>query len=403
MKFKVTYKNGENFGEGIFDAQDKFSLFTELKKEGLSLIKFSEIKKINLNINIPFLSSNKIKFHDRIILARNLGSMLKAGLSLSRALQVIEKQSRSPKMKSVLNSLIKSVAEGKTLNQALSIYPENFNSLFTSMVKAGEESGSLAESLKLVADQMEKNYTLVKKVKGAMIYPGIILCVMTAIGVLMLLFVVPSLTATFSELHTDLPLSTQVVLGFSNLLRDHYILMVIGLAAIISGFVSVIHTKDGKKVVDRSLLKIPVIGEIVRQTNAARTARTMSSLLAAGVEVVKCAQITRDVLQNSLYKDVMDKVSLAIQKGEPISKVLENYESLYPAFVAEMASVGEETGKLADMLKQTAEYYEDEVEQKTKDMSQVVEPFLMVIIGLAVGFFAVSMITPMYTVLNNIN
>ncbi len=402
MKFKVTYKNGENVGEGVFEADDKFSLFTELKKEDLSLIKYSEIKKNIWNMNIPFLGGGKIKFHDRIILARNLSSMLNAGLSLSRALQVIEKQSRAVKMKTVLNTIIKNVSEGKTLHQSLELYPENFNSLFTSMVKAGEESGSLSGSLKLVADQMEKNYTLMKKVKGAMIYPGIILCVMISIGILMLLFVVPSLTATFSELHAELPFSTQIVLGLSNILRDHYLILILGLVVFISFFISVIHTKQGKYIVDRILIKIPIIGEIVIQTNAARTARTMSSLLASGVEVVKCAQITRDVLQNSLYRDVMEKVSLAIQKGEPISKVLENYENLYPAFVAEMASVGEETGKLADMLKQTAEYYENEVEQKTKDMSQVVEPFLMVVIGSVVGFFAVSMITPMYTVLNNI-
>ncbi|MEI8337749.1 MAG: type II secretion system F family protein [bacterium] len=402
MKYKVTYKNGDNVGEGVFEAPDKFELFIELKKEGLSLIKFSEIKKHNLNINIPFLGGGKIKFHDRIILARNLGSMLSAGLSLSRALQVIEKQSRSPKMKSVLGVLIKNIAEGKTLHDSLGKFPENFNTLFTSMVKAGEESGSLSDSLKLVADQMEKNYTLMKKVKGAMIYPAIILFVMISIGILMMVFVVPGLTATFTELHADLPFSTQVVLWLSNTLRDHYMLLAAGLAAFIFAFMTIIRTKEGKWFVDRLLVKIPVIGEIVVQTNAARTARTMSSLLASGVEVVKCAQITREVLQNSLYRDVMEKVSLAIQKGEPISKVLEKYENLYPAFVAEMASVGEETGKLSEMFKQTAEYYETEVEQKTKDMSQIVEPFLMVVIGAAVGFFAVSMITPMYTVLNNI-
>ena len=402
MKFKVTYKHNGNIGEGVFDAQDKFFLFSELKKEDLSLIKFSEIKKHDLNINIPFLTKG-IKFHDKIIFARNLGSMLKAGLSLSRALQVIEKQARSPKLKTVLGTLIKNVSEGKSLNQSLELFPKDFDSLFTSMVRAGEESGSLPESLKLVADQMEKNYVLLKKVKGAMIYPAIILCVMTAIAVLMLMFVVPSLTATFTELHADLPFSTQIVLDLSNLIKNHYILLVIILALIVFAFYSVIRTKEGKKVVDKLLIKIPVIGEIVRQTNSARTTRTMSSLLSSGVEVVKCAQITRDVLQNSQYRDVMDKVSLAIQKGEPISKVFESFEWLYPAFVAEMASVGEETGKLSDMFKQTAEYYEDEVEQKTKDMSQIVEPVLMVIIGITVGFFAISMITPMYTVLNNIN
>ncbi len=403
MKFKVSYKNGEQIGEGVFDAADKFALFAELKKENLSLIKFSKAGGSgSLNIKIPFIG-NKIGTHDKIIFAKNLGSMLKAGLALSRGLQVIEKQSKSEKMKNMLGVVIKSVAEGKTFHDALESFPDTFNSLFISMVRAGEESGSLSESLMLVANQMEKNYTLAKKIKGAMIYPAIVITLMLVIAVLMLIFVVPTLTSTFKDLNAPIPGSTQVILDISSTVINHYVLLSLGVILFISGFVYVFRSSWGKKLYEIIILRLPVIGVLTKETNSARTARTMSSLLSSGVDMVKAVQITKDVIQNSFYKTVLDQMAAVIQKGEPISGIFEQHEDLYPAFMAEMASVGEETGKLSDMLKQTAEYYENEVEQKTKDMSTVIEPVLMVVIGLAVGFFAVSMITPMYTVLNNIS
>lgn len=325
MKFQVSYKNGEQTGEGVFDAADKFALFTELKKENLSLIKFSKAGGGSMNIKIPFIGNN-IGFHDRIIFAKNLGSMLKAGLSLSRALQVIEKQSKSEKMKNMVGAVIKSVAEGKTFHDALVAFPDTFNSLFISMVRAGEESGSLSESLALVANQMEKNYTLVKKIKGAMIYPAIVLTVMIIIAVLMLILVVPTLTSTFKELNAPVPASTQVILDLSSTVLNHYILLSVGVLIFISGIVYAFRTSWGKRLFEIVILRLPVIGQLTKETNAARTTRTMSSLLSSGVEVVKSVQITKDVIQNSFYKKVLEELERVIQKGEPISGILEQHE-----------------------------------------------------------------------------
>ncbi len=403
MKFTYTAKKPDGTTHtGVIEAVDRSQFFNEFKKteEQLVTVKEESASKLSkLNFKISF---NRIKILDKIVFARNLSGMLEAGLSLSRAITVSERQTRNPKLKQIFTDLNTNVSSGKTFNEALSAHADIFPPLFTSMVKAGEESGNLAESLKQVANQMEKNYLIQKKVKGAMIYPGIILTVMAIIGVLMMIFVVPRLTKTFKDLKTDLPASTKFVIWLSDFLSNHYIF---GIGIIISAIAVLYYaskTTGGKRVIDYCILKIPVISTIIKESNSARTARTLSSLLSAGVDLLVAIKITGEVLQNSLYKKVLSDTEKVIEKGQPLSTVFEKEEKLYPIFVSEMINVGEETGKLATMLVGVATFYENEVEQKTKDMSTIVEPFLMVIIGLSVGFFAVSMITPMYSVMNNI-
>jgi type IV pilus assembly protein PilC len=213
---------------------------------------------------------------------------------------------------------------------------------------------------------------------------------------------VPRLVETFAELGSELPMSTQFVIWLSNVFQNHYIIAFIVIGAIIAGFYYGIRTPMGKKALDFSVLRIPVVGLIIKETNSARTARTLSSLLSSGVDLVLAIRITGEVLQNSFYKKVLEDASVRVEKGLPLSGVFLENEHLYPIFVGEMASVGEETGELAKMLSGVADFYEAEVEQKTKDMSTIIEPALMIIIGLGVGFFAVSMISPMYSVMNDL-
>lgn len=402
FKFKAQKADGEIY-EGEKEALDKFTLYKELKKTGdiiltaspMATERFWEIARF-----IKFFG--RISVHEKIVFARNLGTMLEAGLSLSRALAVLERQSKKPKLKELFHSVSETVNKGKTLSEALASYPTLFSSLFISMVKAGEESGSLSMSLKTVALQMDNVYSLERKVRGAMIYPGIILTVMFAIGTLLLIFVVPTLTETFNELHAELPASTRLVIGVSEFLRNDTLVSLLIAGALFAGGYVFLKTKVGRRTLDFSLLKTPIINIIVRETNAARTARTLSSLLSAGVPITEALSITKEVLQNSYYKEVLLSAGTSIEKGALISETFRNHEDIYPAFLSEMIAVGEETGKLSSMLMEVAAFYEEEVAQRTKDMSTIIEPFLMVIIGVVVGFFAVAMITPMYSVLNTI-
>jgi type IV pilus assembly protein PilC len=276
-------------------------------------------------------------------------------------------------------------------------YPKVFSTLFISMVRAGEESGNLSMSLQNVGQQMEKSYQLTKKIRGALMYPAVVFSLMIIIGVLMMVYMVPTLTATFVGLGIKLPLSTRIIIAISNFLKSYFIFVIIG--TFVSAFLTVLayRTTRGQRISDFLFLKLPVIKEIVKQINSARTARTLSSLLSSGVDIVLAIGITKDVIQNSYYKDVLEKVQDVIQKGEPISGVFAANNHLYPLFVGEMVSVGEETGKIGEMLMGVAVYYEDEVDQKTKDMSSIIEPILMIFIGVGVGFFALSMLGPTYS------
>lgn len=405
MKFSYkALKKGVEPYQDIREATDKFALFRELKKEGDTVVSCEEVQEKGFSLShIPIPAFfQKIKAHEKITIARNLGNMIEAGLALSRALQVLERQSHNKKLKNILGKLNDSISAGKSFHQALADFPNVFNSLFVSMVKAGEESGNLASSLKQVGDQMEKSYLLQKKVKGAMVYPGIILSVMVIIGVLMLTFVVPRLTDTFRELNTELPLSTKFVIGLSDFFKNHYFIAIVLVGAVVAGFYYALKTKIGKRTFDMVVLRLPVINVIIKEMNSARTTRTLSSLLGSGVDLLPAIDIISEILQNGFYKEVMAEARTAVEKGQPLSGVFIKHESLYPVFVGEMVSVGEETGQLSHMLMGVATFYENEVEQKTKDLSTIIEPVLMVIIGAGVGFFAISMISPMYSVMNTI-
>lgn len=407
MKFtyKALRKDGEPY-QSEREADDKFALFRQLKKEGETVISVTEAGEKGFSLSTLHLGMpaflTKIKPHEKITIARNLGNMIDAGLALSRALQVIERQSKNKKLKKVLVTVNSSISAGKSFHQALADFPDIFNSLFVSMVKAGEESGNLAASLRQIGDQMEKTYLLQKKVKGALIYPGIILSLMVVIGILMLIFVVPRLTDTFKELGSELPASTRFVITVSDFFKNHYILAVLLIASAVAAFRFGMKTSAGKHAFDMTVIRLPVIGSIIKEMNSARTARTLSSLLSSGVDLLPSIDITSDVLQNGYYKEVMTESHKSVEKGQPLSGIFMKHEFLYPVFVGEMVSVGEETGQLAHMLLGVATFYENEVEQKTKDLSTIVEPVLMIIIGVGVGFFAISMISPMYSVMNSI-
>ncbi len=392
--------------EEIIDAADQGAINATVRDQGMTLISATEVGvdgqkkrwKFNIEINI----FNRIKLHDKIIFTRNLGAMIEAGLAVSRALTVIEKQTKQKRFKDIVSNINKSISTGKTLHESLEVYQDVFSPLMISMVRAGEESGSLAQSLRVVASQMENSYKLTKKIKGAMMYPMIVVGAMLLIGFFMLTYVVPTLSATFKELNAELPMSTKIIIYTSDFIKAHIIFTISAFIVLAGSIFYAIRTPRGKRVMDYLLLRLPVIGPITKEVNSARTARTFSSLLSAGVDILVATRITADVLQNSYYKEVMAAVETKIQKGQPIAEVFNAMENLYPPFVGEMISVGEETGQLAQMLLGVATFYENEVDQKTKDMSSVIEPFLMVFIGLVVGVFAVAMIGPIYSLGSNI-
>lgn len=398
FKYKILDPEGKP-KDGTMEAKDKFSLYHAVKQDGSTVISAQEIteKKGNSlsNINLPFLGG--VKTHDKITFAKNLAKMIDAGLPMTRAIAIMEKESQG-KLKDILGKINDSISTGNTLSDSMKNYPDVFSQLFVSMVKAGEESGNLSLALQNVGLQMEKSYQLNKKIRGALMYPTIIVFLMIAIGVLMMIYMVPTLTSTFQGLGIKLPLSTRIIIGTSNFLVAYFLYVIIGFIALVIGIVFLLRTERAKKFLDFVFLHVPVIKEMVKQINSARTARTLSSLISSGVDIVVAIDVTKDVLQNYYYKQVLEEIRVVIEKGGSISAVFSAHEELYPTFVSEMASVGEETGKIGDMLLSSALFYEDEIDQKTKDLSSVIEPFLMIFIGIAVGFFVISIISPIYSI-----
>ncbi len=399
FKFKAIKNNGNKY-DGTRESRDKFSLYEELKAEGDTLISAYEITKPKFEINIPFVGT--VPEHQKIIFARNLGLMIKAGLSLAKALNILKKQISNKNFQKVIESLESEINKGNSFSGATSQYPKIFSELFVSMVRAGEESGKLSESLQIISNQMDGTYKLKQKVKGAMIYPGVIFSVMIFIGVLMLIYVVPSITATFKGLKLELPFLTKLLINVSDLLKNNILLYLLILIFVFIIFYLYLLSKPGKRMFDFLILKLPVIGELVRETNSARLTRTISSLLSSGVSYTESISITRHVVQNEYFKDVLNTAKVAVEKGGAISSVFMENTSLCPVFVAEMMVVGEETGKLPEMLMEVALFYEESVDQKTKNISTIIEPVLMVFIGIAVGFFALAIIKPMYSLVDSI-
>lgn len=386
--------------EGKMNARDVFDLAAQLKASGNRLISSDEVED-----KVPFYKRGlfgSVKVPEKVIFARNLSAMIGAGLSMSRALDVLKRQTKNQKFQIVLEDLGRDIKKGGTLSEGMKKHPKVFSPLFVSMVKAGEESGKVADSLLTVGTQIEKAYLIQRKVKGALVYPGIIISAMIIVGILMLIYVVPTLTSTFEELDVDLPASTQAIITVSDAFNNHLFLMLAGIVTFIISVFIAARTQRGKRAIDFAVLRIPVIGTLIQKTNAARTARTFSSLLDSGVEVVESLSIVEDVIQNSYYKDVLAKAGARIQKGEQISETFIAAEKLYPPLFSEMVAVGEETGQLSGMLSEIADFYEKEVEESTKNMTTIIEPILMVIVGVGVGFFAISMITPMYSLVSGI-
>lgn len=329
--------------------------------------------------------------------------MLRAGLPLSRALEVLTKQTTNIYFKSIIATLLTTIDTGGTFSNGLAKFPTVFSSLFVSMVRAGEESGALPQSLSEIGLNLEKSYALNRKIKSALMYPMIIIAAIFLIGILMFIYVVPTLIKTFKDLGTELPASTKIVVGISDLITNHLVLLGIGLFVFGALVYAAFRLPLTKRWIDYLSVHAPVLGTLVQEINAARTARTFSSLLSSGVSISRAIVITKEVVQNSYYKGILAEVETAIEKGEPMSGVFKKHTKYYPVMVGEMMEVGEETGKLSSMLLDIATFYEGEVDAKTKDLSTIIEPVLMIVIGAAVGFFAVSMLSPMYSIMDTIN
>lgn len=384
---------------GKVEVASEHELAQQLRQEGFfltSVVSESVRKEASIGKRVSrFFSS--VSIVEKMILARHLSAMIKAGLPLDRGLRVLAAQSKSPRFRQVLSEIEQKIRGGKPFSDSLAEYPDVFPELFISMVRVGEATGKLDEVLENLSVQMGKDHELRSRVRGAMIYPAVIISLMIAIGILMMIMVVPKLSSAFQEMNLSLPVTTKIVIGISQFLSNNLIL---GLGIIVIVIVLIrlaSKTESGKRFLDFLFLKLPVISDLSRKVNSAIFARNLSLTIDAGVPINQALKIVANTMSNSLFRQSLLVIADGMQKGESMSDLLRNFSDIYPVMVVQMVEVGETTGSLSDTLRNLAEFYEEEVTNITKNLSSIIEPALMIIVGIVVGFFAISIIQPIYS------
>jgi type IV pilus assembly protein PilC len=351
---------------------------------------------------VTFISSilNRVPVIERALFARYFGLMLRSGLDVKRSLVALGQQSRSKAMKSALESIYQDVERGKTLAESMEGFPNAFTPLFVSFIKVGETTGRLQESLEVLAEQLQKQYELNRAVKGALLYPVVIVLALVAVGVAMMFFVVPKLAEVFEGFSVELPLATRVLIGFSGVFQQYWLLIIGGVLAVGAAGYGLLRVKSIKSVVAHWLILTPIIGPIIQKINIARFSRNLGSLLKSGVSFIKALEIIGMSTPHPGYAAVFVAAREHVKQGKELSSFLEGFKRLFPPIVVNIIKVGEETGALDQVLIETASFYEGEVDQTMKNITSIIEPVLMVVVGLAVGALAVSIISPIYNLVN---
>ena len=344
----------------------------------------------------------KVSLTQKIFFVQQLGVMIKAGISLSITLRTLSQQTESKSFSIILNDLQQEIEKGNLLSKGLEKYQKIFGELFINMVKAGEASGKLEDVLKQLFVQMKKDHEIIAKVKSAMIYPSIVVGMMFAIGIFVLVYVIPTMSGIFTEMDIELPIATRILIGSSEFILQYGIYILIGL--IVSGVTlgRIISVPKGKIRFHQMLLKMPILGRIIKKVNLARFCRSLSSLLKTDIPIVQSFEITSKILGNVVYKNALLEGGEKIKKGVSIKESLGQHTKLFPPVIIQMISVGEETGALDDILEESAIFYEEDVTQTMNNLPSILEPVLMVLLGLAVAGMAVAVIMPMYSLSQSI-
>lgn len=337
----------------------------------------------------------------KALFAKNMAVMIKSGLTVSEALEITS-DSMSGNFKKVIDRIKTSVMAGNTLSESLSEYPKVFTPLFISSVRAGETSGSLEENLEYAAEQMRKEKELSAKIKGAMLYPIIVLVATFILGLAISFFVLPQITPLFQGLNVKLPITTRALIWFSNFIKNNSLSF---LGGVISSFLVlsyIVKQKFSHPVTHWLFITIPVIKPLVRNANIARFCRTLGTLLKSGLTISEATLVTQASLNNYYFKKAIGDISLHLSSGTTLSENLTRYDKLFPKLVVRMILVGEKSGRLEESLYYLASFYEEEVDNSAKTISTAIEPILLIGIGLIVGFLALSIITPIYSITGNI-
>ncbi|MFH2019345.1 MAG: type II secretion system F family protein [bacterium] len=392
LRFKFKAKSMEGVSRtGIVEAQSLEAAADVLRGQKLVVI---NLRETGSNEGSLFSFMDKVKFEDIVNFTRQLSTMISAGLPLTDSLSILQVQTK-PALQKRVSEVLKAIEGGSTFADALANQGEVFSKVYVSLVRAGESAGVLDTILIRLADNLEKQREFQAKTKGALIYPLIVMIGMMVVGFVMMVFVLPKLTVMYEDFQVDLPIVTKILIGFSNILTKVWYLVILGVAGAVYAVGVWRKTKAGALRTDQILLKLPIFGKIKVMTTMAEFSRTLALLASAGVALVEGLEIVREVMNNVVFSSALKEVVNDVEHGNSLATSLAKHES-FPMIVSQMVSVGEQTGKLDDVLTRVAGYFETESEHAIKNLSTAMEPIIMVVLGVGVGFLVIAIIVPIY-------
>ena len=398
FRYRAVTKNSKLI-QGLMDAKDSGEIANYLRQKELTPVAIEEERgDYATKLASAF---HKVKINDVVLFTRQLSSMLAAGLTLLRALEIFKDQVQNPAMMEVLDGVVSDVENGKSFSAAIAKYPKVFSGIYVSLIKAGEKSGLLDKVLLRLADNMEKQQKLRSTIKGALMYPVIIVILMVIVVTVMMIFVIPQLSVLYKNLNIALPLPTQIVVTMSDLTIRFWPITLGIIVTLVVAYQRWSKTEDGILIIDNLKLKMPVFGKLIKQTILAEFSRTFGLLVGTGTLVVEALMETAETAGNIYYKNAIKDVAKQVEKGVSIGDAMAYY-TLFTPMLVQLVKIGEQTGKVDETLVKASEYFEREVDQSVKTLTTAMEPFIMVILGVGVAFLIVSVITPIYSLISSI-
>ncbi len=384
---------------GNREASSYSILGEDLLQEGILLTSFTEQKKGTKNSPVGSLFS-RVPIIERVLFARYFALMLRAGLDIKSALATLQKQTKNRALSQAIQSVYQGIERGQTLANSMRPFPGAFPNLFISFIQVGEATGKLQETLEVLAIQLQKDFELRRAVRGGMLYPLVIVGALIAVGIAMMVLVVPKLVEIFEGFDVELPLMTRILITTSATLNTYWYIFLAAFIAFSFFVYWLMKIPAARMAYMNVLLRMPTIGPIIKNINIARFARNLSSLLSSGVAFTEALSILGANTPHLVYAKVFREAELHVKQGRALSEFFEQQGKLFPPLVVNIMGVGEQTGELDAVLKEVALFYEGEVDQTMKNLTSVMEPILMIAIGLAVGALAISIISPIYSLVN---
>lgn len=391
------YKAQDDLGEateGIIQAASQGVAADILSDKGYTITSISEEKIGFFEKSLSFL--NRVKIQDLVIFSRQLSVTVSATIPLVQGLKILVGQTESPVLKMIISEIADDVEGGAKLSSALSRHPEVFSDFFINIIKSGETSGKLDEVLNYLADQQEKDYDLISKIKGAMIYPVFIVSGLVVVGALMMIFVIPQLTSILAETGVELPLSTRVLIFLSGFLVAWWWALIITIIGLVILLRILTREGKGKYLLDLLKFKLPIFGELFKRIVIIRFTRSLHTLTTGGVALIKSLEIVADVVGNEVYKELIKETILEVEDGNPIATVFLQSKDV-PPMVSQMLNLGEKTGRMDDILDKLANFYTRELDNMVNNLVTLLEPLIMLVMGVAVGVLVSAIILPLYS------